>query len=293
MRDRSIKLSQPSPYRSPALIVVLLAIAVGLVVLDRLGVLAPLRHQAEALIAPALTGLSSVQRLGTDLAARAQGDTPLQAELQALRDENSRLKAEQIRAQSLIQENERLREQLRIEQEQPWQLLGADVSAFSPDPGRHMLLLAVGSEQGVRVGMAVIARDGSSPPALIGVVERVGPHSAQVLLITDFSSSVSAQIYQNDTIVRGLLQGLWQRGSRLQLRDVEGSAQIVPGSVIVTSGLTAQISPDLPRAVIPKQVPIGVVESIQSDGRMQIADVTPFVDPDQVRYAWVILTTVE
>jgi rod shape-determining protein MreC len=60
--------------------------------------------------------------------------------------------------------------------------------------------------------------------------------------------------------------------------------------VVVTAGLTAQLGVDLPRAAIPANVPIGVIESVQSDGHSQAAEVRPFVDPDRVRYAWVILS---
>jgi rod shape-determining protein MreC len=207
------------------------------------------------------------------------------------RQEFGGLKADQVkRLKALEQENARLREQVRIEQERPWKLLGADVSARTPDGGRRVVLLAAGSQQGVKPGMAVIGKEGSSPPALIGVVENVGPRSASVLLITDFSSSISAQVYHDGGVTTGVVQGQWQVGSRLMLEGVERADPLLVGDVVVTAGLTAQMDVSLPRAAIPKDIPIGIVGAIQVDGHSQRADVRPYVDPDRVSYAWVLLS---
>src|SRR6185436_14000554 len=149
--------------------------------------------------------------------------------------------------------------------------------------GRRIMLLAIGSDQGVQPGMAVIGKEGSSPEALIGVVDAVGPRSASVLLITDFASSVSALVYHGGIPTDGIVQGRWQRGSRLWLEQVDRAALLAPGDVVVTAGLTAQLNIDLPRAAIPKGVPIGMVERSQVDGHSQMAELRPFVDPDRVR----------
>lgn len=293
IRDRRLKIPQPSPYRTPTLIVALILLALLLLVLDQAGMIGPLRKQAEAIIGPALTGLrragDSISGVGQEITAVQQ----LQAEVAALREENSRLKAEGIEAAALRLENARLREQVRMEQERPWTLLGAEVSAHTPDAGRRVLQLAVGQERGVRPGMAVIAREGSSPPALVGVVESVGPASASVLLITDYSSAVSALVYHAGGTVGGMVQGQWQRGSRLLLQEVSRADPIAAGDAVVTAGLTAELNTDLPRAAIPKNVPIGTVETVRSAGRGQVADLRPYVDPDQVRYVWVILSAGE
>jgi rod shape-determining protein MreC len=163
------------------------------------------------------------------------------------------------------------------------------MTASTPDAGRRVVFLAAGSEQGVKPGMAVIGKEGSSPPALIGVVENVGPRSASVLLITDYSSAISVQIYRSDGVTRGVAQGQWQRGSRLKLRDVDRADPLRVGDTVVTAGLTARFDLDLPRAAIVKDIPIGTVESIQAEGRNEVADLRPFVDPDLVSYVWVLL----
>lgn len=290
VRNRPMKLPRPAPYRSLTLVIALVVLALLLLVLDQAGMLGSARSQAEALLSPALRSLS---RVGDGLSGVGQGLSDVQRlsqENAALREENSQLKAQIIKSQALEQEVAHLREQLRLEQERPWKLLGADVSTHTPDAGRRVLLLAAGSDQGVRPGMAVIGKDGSSPPSLIGVVEKVGPRSASVLLITDFSSSVSAQVYHGTSTADGIVQGQWQRGSRLLLEEVDRSVPLAQGDVVVTAGLTAQIDTDLPLAAIPKNVPIGMVESAHADRHSQVAELRPYVDPDRVRYAWVILS---
>ena len=293
IRDRRLKIPQSSPYRAWTLVIALILLALLLLVLDRSGMLGPVRTPAETLINPALTAMRRVGDTLAGVGRELDEVQELRAEVEALRAENSQLKADSIKVQELALENEHLREQVRIEKDQPWQLLGADVSTHTPDAGRRLMTLAVGSEKGVKPGMAVIARDGSSPPALIGVVESVGQRNANVLLITDYSSAVSAIVYHQGVQAGGIVQGQWQRGSRLLLQEVQRSDTIATGDVVVTAGLTAELNQELPRAAIPRDVPIGTVEEVRLAGRGQVADLRPFVDPDQVRYAWVILSADE
>lgn len=272
------------------LFLALVLCALLLLVLDQAGMLGPLRTRATSLLSPALT---VIHRIGGTLDSLTQniGSTgQLNSELEALREENSRLKAENIRVEALELEIARLRQQVRIEAEQPWKLFGADVSAYTPDTGRRVLLLAAGSNDGIKPGMAVIAKEGSNPPSLIGVVEETGPNSASVLLITDFSSAVSARIYREDQMIDGVVQGQWQRGSRLLLDEIERDKKLAAGDVVFTAGLSAEFDTSLPHAAIPRDVPIGIVEEIITAGHSEQASLRPYVDPDRVRYAWVILS---
>ena len=290
IRNRSMRLPRPSPYRSLTLVLVLFVLTILLYSLDQAGQLGPLRSQAQTVLVPALGGL---HRLGESVSGIGQGLT----EVQQLRERNkqleqeiSQLKDENIQSKAQQQEYERLRQQLRMEQEQPWKTVGANVAAHTPDGGRHTLTLMVGSDKGVKSGMAVIGQEGTSPHTLIGVVEEVSPRSSSILLITDYSSVISARIYHGSNIADGVVQGQWQRGSRLELQQVEREAQIAPGDEVMTAGLTEQSKIDLPLAAIPHSIPIGTIETVHTDGHNQVADVRPYLDPDQVHYAWVILS---
>jgi len=290
LRHRPIKLPRSSSHRSLTLVVALVLLALLLLVLDQAGMLGAVRPQIQSLLTPVMRVLRQV---GDGVGGVGQGlteVTQLRDRVAALEAENSQLKAGNLQVQELQLQLARLEAQLRIEKERPWKLLGADVSARTPDGGRRVVLLAVGSQQGVKPGMAVLGKEGSSPPALIGVVENVGPRSSSVLLITDFSSAVSAQVYHKDVIASGVVQGQWQVGSRLKLEGAERAEPLLVGDVVVTAGLTARMDVALPRAAIPKDIPIGTIESIQVDGHSQRADVRPYVDPDRVSYVWVLLS---
>lgn len=288
LRDRSFR-SSSSQRRSPVVVTALLLVAILLIALDQAGMLGDVRVRATSLITPVLTFTHSVGTTLSDTLGQLRTPAQAEAELAALREENSRIKAENLRVEEYQLEISRLRQQLQIENEKPWRLLGSSISAFTLDAGRHQILLAVGSEQGVKPGMAVIAREGSNPAALIGVVEEVGPQSSSVLLITDFNSAISAQIYRSDRVVQGVAQGQWQRGSRLRLEEVMREDLIAPGDVVVSAGLSAGFQAELPRASIPANIPIGTVDQVNPSGHTQQAELQPFVDPERVRYAWVIL----
>jgi rod shape-determining protein MreC len=290
LRNRPVKLPRSSPYRSLTLVIAALVTALLLLVLDQAGMLGPVRAQAQTWLSPALSLLRQVGDRVSGVGRGLSDAQQLRAQVVALEEENSQLKADNIQIKALQLKIARLETQLRIEQERSWQLLGADMTASTPDAGRRVVFLAAGSEQGVKPGMAVIGKEGGSPPALIGVVENVGPRSASVLLITDYSSAISVQIYRGDGVTRGVVQGQWQRGSRLKLRDVDRADPLHVGDTVVTAGLTARFDLDLPRAAIVKDIPIGTVESIQAEGRGEIADLRPFVDPDRVSYVWVLLS---
>ncbi len=292
LRDRSYRLSQPA-RRSPLLIILLVLAAAAILAADQAGLLGPLRTHAQTLISPLLGRLQGFGDWIGAIPRQLNDDPALRAENEALRAEIADLKARLIEAEAVKFENARLREQVRIEQAYPWQLLGADVLALTPDSGRRLVLIAAGADQGVQPGMAVIAREGSNPPALIGVVETVGPRTASVLLITDYSSALSAQVYHDTDVVRGVAQGQWQRGSRLLLHSVARDAPLAAGNTVVTAGLSAELAINLPRAAVPPNVPVGIIETVQDTGRERVASVRPFVDPDRVRYAWVILASDE
>ena len=138
--------------------------------------------------------------------------------------------------------------------------------------------------------MAVIGQTPGNPAALIGIVETVGPRAAEVLLITDIGSQVSGRVMHTGRAEVGLVQGQWQRGSRLRLEQISRATPIADGDPVVTAGLTAALNLPFDLAAIPADIPIGSVELVSSAEQYQSAELRPFVDSDQVRYVWVILS---
>jgi rod shape-determining protein MreC len=295
LNERPIKLkrersSTPASGRPFIVAVVLCLLAGLLLILDHQGLITPARYAVAQALAPIATRLTALRDSAVDLVAQPRGEATLQARITALEQENSRLQEEVLRLERAQVENVFLRQQLQIEREHPWQLLGAEVTVRSPDAGRRVMVLARGSEDGLHPGMAVLGQLRDGPTALVGIVETTGPHTAEVLLITDIGSQISGRIIHNGRAAVGLVQGQWQRGSRLRIEQVDRATPITPGDPVVTAGLTAALGLPLDLAAVPANIPIGSVEEVATTEQYQHAELRPFVDPDQVRYVWVILS---
>lgn len=117
------------------------------------------------------------------------------AALRGVREENVRLRRENLRARSVEQqaaelrlENERLRQLLDFaDKQRPRRLLIARVIAVGASPHSHTLRIARGSEDGVVKGAAVIA-----PEGIVGTVAQLTASYADVQLIVSPLSAVPA-----------------------------------------------------------------------------------------------------
>ncbi|WP_298815725.1 rod shape-determining protein MreC [Chloroflexus sp.] len=293
--DRPLKLRRERPGDRGYWRVILLAIGLVLagsllIVLDRQGVITPARLSAREALQP-LMGWLMARRIELETWWATPRDVvAMQNRIAELEAENARLTGEVLRLEQARVENIFLRQQLSITRSYPWKVLGAEVMARAPEAARRVLTIARGTEDGVQVGMAVIGQQPGGPPALVGVVETVGARTADVLMITDISSQLSVRLLQPDGAPLGLMQGQWQRGSRLRVELIDRNAALRVGDHVVTAGLSGTLNLPLDLAAMPAAVPIGSIETVQQEGQRQIGEIRPFVDPDQVRYVWVILS---
>lgn len=293
--DRPIKLRRersaaPASMRPFVVAVVLCLLAGLLIVLDRQGWIAPARQVAAQTLAPVAQRLTAARDGVTGFLTAPRTEDALRARVSELERANADLQRELLRREQAEVENVFLRQQLAIEQERPWTLLGAEVAVRSPDAGRRVLTIARGTKDGVAPGMAVIGQSPGVAAALVGIVESAGPRSAEVLLITDVGSQISGRVIHQGRADVGLVQGQWQRGSRLRLEQISRAIPIEPGDPVVTAGLTAALKLPFDLAAVPPNIPIGSVDRVSTAEQYQSAELRPFVDPDQVSYVWVILS---
>ncbi len=275
----------------PFLLAVIFCLLAGLLVyLDHQGSLMPARSVLQQVVTPITGRLLALRDGVSDVVTAPRMGTDLQARITTLEQANSQLNEALLRLKQAEVENAFLRQQLAIQRDRPWHLLGAEVMVRSPDAGRRVIMLARGTDDGLRPGMAVVGQLADGPAALVGIIESVGPHAAEVLLITDIGSQVSGRIIHAGQAAVGLVQGQWQKGSRLHLDQIERSMPIASGDPVVTAGLTAALSLPFDLAAVPAEIPIGTVEQVGVTEQYQHAELRPFVDPDQVRYVWVILS---
>jgi len=211
-------------------------------------------------------GFTSVRGIG-DLVDQNQ---LMSAELVHLRNEVRDL-------QLLETENCELRKQLQFIERSPRKLISCEVIARDISGWWQTIRLSKGASEGVAPDMAVVTLDG-----LIGKIISGSSRTADVLLISDPSCKVSAQIVRTGSF--GVLRGTGGSGSRrpvCAMEFINKNLTIQEGDEVVTSGLGG---------VFPKGLLIGYVERIYPDdtGLFQRADVLPKADLDVLDYVFVV-----
>lgn len=160
-----------------------------------------------------------------DLAETQAKNQELQAQVDELTLENSRLMQNQYRLQEL-------EELYALDQTYgEYNKVAANIIASDAGNWFNTFVIDKGTADGVDVDMNVIAGSG-----LVGIVTKAGSNWAQVRSIIDDMSNVSAQVLSTSDLcfVKGDLQLIDQGMIQLyQLRDTEGRASI--GDTVVTS----------------------------------------------------------
>jgi len=166
-----------------------------------------------------------------------------------LREENTRLKERErelsltaMRFAALEQENSRLRGLVNglpplIRRSQLADVVSADISSQ-----RQRLVIDQGDRAGLYRSQAIVDATG-----LVGQLVRVGPWSAEVMLISDPGHAVPVEILRNG--VRTVAEGTGNE-DELRLSLLPATADVKAGDSIVTSGLGG---------VFPAGIPVGTV----------------------------------
>jgi rod shape-determining protein MreC len=204
----------------------------------------------------------------------------LEEEVEALRRERDALLSDNIRLQQYEATTVQLRELLNFQEGNPtWAFLGADVVGQGevigqePNPYLRYLTINVGAEEGVDMGMPVIA----GGAVLIGRIAEVGPHTAKVQLLSDTASSVAVRLQESRTT--GLVVG--QPDASLRMVYIPQTEEVQLEEVVFTSGLGGS----MPRGLVIGQV----AELIQRDFAFdQEAVIRPAIDYHQVEMVLII-----
>ncbi len=270
-----------------AVALALVVAACLLIVLDRQGIASPLKGSAQALLSPVERVLTQTRLSFQSVSGTVFGANELRSRVSELEREVSALRQENIRLQSMQAENTRLKVELGVRETYDWMTVTAAVLQTNAENGRRMIRIDRGESDGIKLGMAVVSKEGGSPAALVGVIDALYTQTADVLLITDYGSNISANTTQQ-VQAKGLVVGQWQLGSRIKLVDVEPSIPLAINDYVVTAGLSKGLAPETPMAQVLANIPIGTVTSVERTNHTQTAEVQPFVDPDRIRNVWVI-----
>ncbi len=264
---------------SSALFLLLVSVSVVLLVLSSTGRMAPVEGALSTVARPFLTVFNDIGRQVDNIASTAR-------DLSTLRSENLRLQAmvdtltiDNARLAEVQTENQQLRELLRFRQLNPYyDFRGGQVIArvISRGPTNYLSALSIdlGSDQGIAEGMPVVTERG-----LVGRVQKVGPTTSTVLLITDPSSGVQSMIKRENSRAVGVVAG--QAGEQPVMEYIAQEADVAVGDEVETSGLGGNF---------PKGLTIGqVIEVKKRDFDMyQQAVVRPTVDFNRLEFVLVI-----
>jgi rod shape-determining protein MreC len=144
-------------------------------------------------------------------------------------------------AEALRQENTRLKAVLGLAQDDMKPVAVARLIGSTSSSVRRIGYISAGRSDGVRPGMPV-----TSPTGLVGRVLETGARSSRVLLLTDGESMVPVRRSTDNTVA--FAEGRSDGSLRLRLINL-GVNPIKPGDVFVTSGAGGLFRPNIAVAV--------------------------------------------
>lgn len=196
----------------------------------------------------------------------------------SLQDENNALLDRLVEYNNVIQENQQLRTQLRISEEEPQiEMRSASVIGRDPNEVFFGFSIDVGTLAGVSTGDPVITDKG-----LVGIVSQASATTSKVDCLLSEDVQVSAlSIDKQETGVVSCNITMASSGL-LRLGFLSGETKLEPGDVITTSGVGG---------VYPPNLKIGQVQSIEKSETdvSRYAVLKPFEDLTGVTEVQVII----
>jgi rod shape-determining protein MreC len=212
------------------------------------------------------------------------------SDLVGAKEENARLQQEledirkrYIESQTAAAENEQLKADLAYIEGPAfpagYEAVSTAVIAKPPSIFAQQVTLAAGSSNGVRLDDPVVTDEG-----LVGIVTDVTSNAAQVQLLTDQDSHVSARVLGGDAF--GIVERGPSDGSTLVLNRVPKDRVVNDDDIVITSGWRVGNLTSL----YPRGIPIGKVSGVSRRDvdlytRIQV---TPFVDFDSLEHVIVL-----
>jgi rod shape-determining protein MreC len=221
--------------------------AIGLMVADhRLGYMGVVRDGLSMATYPFHWAVDAPSSAWNYLSDAFRTRKSLRADNARLVDENRELRLRLMRFEALEQENRRLREARTGSARVAERYVVAEILQIDLDPYRQRVLIDKGSRDGVFAGQAALDAEG-----VFGQVTRVGPVSAEIIMISDPAHAIPVQI--NRTGVRTIAVGLGQTG-KLMLPYLPRNADVAEGDLVVSSGLGGVFPPGYPVARVAEVV---------------------------------------
>jgi rod shape-determining protein MreC len=251
-----------------SLILVTASFGDGLVAVERgaLEVLGPIQEGASRALKPVRDAAGWV------------GDTlDAKGELEKTRKERDEYRRQLIEERGALRENAELRAMARMDERLQLNdqgVIGARVYGRSPTVWYATITVDRGTTDGVREGDPVVNGAG-----LVGRVRTVSGHRAQVLLITDGDSGVSARV--NESKASGIVQSAVGEPNDLLLRYLGRNDRVREGQTVVTAGSESERL----ESRFPPGIPIGRVVEVDDEDTVHIR---PFADLRELEFVQIL-----
>lgn len=192
-----------------------------------------------------------------------------------LKEELRKFIVDSAHLKSLENENEILKEELDYFKTSEKKLILAEIISGFYLGEDNLLIINKGLHDGIKEGMAVIF----GPGIIVGKIIRVDNWTADVLLLSDKNSLITATI-QGEENINGIIKGDLDYG--LEMEYIPIDINIKEGDIIVSSGLEDNI---------PKNLVIGQVKEIvlEEGDFFKTAIVYPLVDYQNMDFVSIIL----
>lgn len=193
-------------------------------------------------------------------------------ENEQLREENRKLIEQMVDYENYKHENESLKEQLGIQEENPqWETMTASVIGRDPSDQFYSFTIDKGTLDGVSYQDPVITADG-----LVGIVSEVGPVFAKVTTILDVRLNVACQDVRTQDVatISGDIEMAQQGKCKMSLIPRESG--IAKGDIVQTAGTSG---------LYPQGIVIGRVSGVgfEPQGTMMYAVVEPANDIKSIK----------
>jgi rod shape-determining protein MreC len=270
------------PGRGRLLLFVCLALSLLLITLDfrqnRGGVIGRAKDVAVTVVTPIQRGFTAVTQPVGDFFAAVGDLADIRSRNRELEDRLDRAQADIREAQSLEDENIRLRNLLELDK--AWQSMAratAPVISKAPSNYKWAVIIGKGRADGIRQNMAVI-----DPEGLVGKVIQAERNQATVLLLIDPDAAAGARV--EDARDTGVVRGNGA-SEYLSLEFVAADADVSIGDEIITSGYDG--------GVFPPGIPIGLVAEVapQDAGLEREVEVEAAVDFPALDFVTVLIET--
>ena len=245
MKRSSLRFDEAKGPKLLPRFVIYIALAAGLMVADyRFSLMQPVRAAVMPMLYPAQWLANQPVQLYQYFADLSQSKSELLEQNRQLLEENGRLKIDLQRDKVNTDELHELKKLYGLQQKGIHNVIGAEVISNGKDPLSERLIIGKGSQDGLKVGDAVIDQSG-----LIGLLTQVHTQSAEIGLISGGQSIVPIAVSR--TGERNLAYG---NGNGLDLRYFPTGSDLKPGDVLLTSGLDGTYPAGIPVATVSKVV---------------------------------------